>query len=246
MLLALAMGVQNAAAQRLAVPDLTTTVLTRTLTGLASEASIVGGPGSKLGRRVLAVGAMLLGAFVGALLALKVSIALPLAIALALVASTGLAVHLLSRSAAPGRAPSSQATRLDWRLIWKDRRSAGALVVAAVAQPCRDVVRGGDQMRAEVLDEPLQRDHRAVRRHADGRDHLARLSAHRRRDREQPGRELLAAACQPPRRGSTELVAQRAFAGDRRRPLLSFSSAISSRRSCSGRWAISSLPVAVR
>ena len=98
-LLALAMGVQNAAAQRLAVPDLTTTVLTRTLTGLASEASIVGGPGSKLGRRVLAAGAMLLGAFVGALLALKVSIALPLAIALALVASTGLAVHVLSRSA---------------------------------------------------------------------------------------------------------------------------------------------------
>jgi uncharacterized membrane protein YoaK (UPF0700 family) len=98
-LLALAMGVQNAAAQRLAVPDLTTTVLTRTLTGLASEAGVVGGPGSKLGRRIVAVGAMLLGAFSGALLALNVAIAIPLAIALALVASTGVAVHVLSRSA---------------------------------------------------------------------------------------------------------------------------------------------------
>jgi uncharacterized membrane protein YoaK (UPF0700 family) len=98
-LLALAMGVQNAAAQRLAVPDLTTTVLTRTLTGLASEAGIVGGPGAKLGRRIVAVGAMLLGAFAGALLALNVAIAIPLALALALVASTGIAVHLLSRSA---------------------------------------------------------------------------------------------------------------------------------------------------
>ena len=52
--LALAMGVQNASAQRLAVPELTTTVLTRTLTGLASEASLAGGPGAKLGRRALA------------------------------------------------------------------------------------------------------------------------------------------------------------------------------------------------
>ncbi len=98
-LLALAMGVQNAAAQRLSVPDLTTTVLTRTLTGLASEASLVGGPGSKLGRRVIAVAAMLVGALIGALLALRVAIAIPLGVALGLVLSTGLAVHFLSRSA---------------------------------------------------------------------------------------------------------------------------------------------------
>ena len=36
-LLALAMGLQNAVARRLAVPDLTTTVLTLTLTGLAAD-----------------------------------------------------------------------------------------------------------------------------------------------------------------------------------------------------------------
>jgi uncharacterized membrane protein YoaK (UPF0700 family) len=97
-LLALALGVQNAAAQRLSVPDLTTTVLTRTLTGLASEATLVGGGGSKLGRRLVAVGAMLLGALLGGLLVLHVSVAAALGLALALVCATGLAVHLLSRA----------------------------------------------------------------------------------------------------------------------------------------------------
>ena len=100
LLLAGAMGVQNSAARRLSVPDLTTTVLTLTLTGLAADTGLVGGSGSKPGRRILAVSAMLLGALLGGLLVLHVSIALPLAVALALVASTGLAVHLLSRSRA--------------------------------------------------------------------------------------------------------------------------------------------------
>jgi uncharacterized membrane protein YoaK (UPF0700 family) len=94
--MALAMGVQNAAAQRLAVPELTTTVLTRTLTGLASEATIAGGQGAKVGRRVLAVAAMLLGALAGGLLVLRVSIAAALGVACALVLAVGLAVHVLS------------------------------------------------------------------------------------------------------------------------------------------------------
>jgi uncharacterized membrane protein YoaK (UPF0700 family) len=96
-LLALAMGVQNASAQRIAVPDLTTTVLTRTLTGLASEASLIGGGGSKLGRRIVAVAAMLLGALAGGLLALNVSVAAALAVALAIVLTVGLIVRVLSR-----------------------------------------------------------------------------------------------------------------------------------------------------
>jgi uncharacterized membrane protein YoaK (UPF0700 family) len=95
--LALAMGVQNAAAQRIAVPELTTTVLTRTLTGLASEARLAGGPGSQLGRRAVAVLAMLLGTLTGALLALEVSVAGALAVAAALVLTVGLAVHAASR-----------------------------------------------------------------------------------------------------------------------------------------------------
>src|SRR6267378_2444434 len=42
-LLALAMGLQNATARRLGVPDLTTTVLTLTLTGLAADSTLAGG-----------------------------------------------------------------------------------------------------------------------------------------------------------------------------------------------------------
>jgi uncharacterized membrane protein YoaK (UPF0700 family) len=103
--LALAMGVQNAAAQRLAVPELTTTVLTRTLTGLASEASFLGGPGTKAGRRGLAVGAMLLGAIAGAALVLKVSIAAPLGLAAAIVFAVGIAAHVVSRTPAPWLEP---------------------------------------------------------------------------------------------------------------------------------------------
>ena len=94
------MGIQNAAAQRLAVPELTTTVLTRTLTGLASEGGLAGGPGANAGRRVVAVAAMLLGAVVGGLLALDVSVTAAVAAAAAIVLSITLVVHALSSSEA--------------------------------------------------------------------------------------------------------------------------------------------------
>ncbi len=82
-LLAFAMGVRNATIRRLAVPDLTTTVLTMTLTGLAADSQLFGGSGKGSVRRTAAVVAMLLGALAGALL-LKTSLYLPLAIAAAL------------------------------------------------------------------------------------------------------------------------------------------------------------------
>ncbi len=97
-LLALAMGVQNAAALRLAVPELTTTVMTRTLTGLASQARFLGGAGSQAGRRGTSVGAILLGAVLGGLLVLKASVAAALAASLALAAIVALAAGALSRS----------------------------------------------------------------------------------------------------------------------------------------------------
>jgi uncharacterized membrane protein YoaK (UPF0700 family) len=76
-LLALAMGVRNATVRRLAVPDLTTTVLTMTLTGLAADSGLAGGSGQGLARRGSAVLAMLCGAVVGALL-LRISLVPPL------------------------------------------------------------------------------------------------------------------------------------------------------------------------
>jgi uncharacterized membrane protein YoaK (UPF0700 family) len=96
-LLAVAMGIQNAAARRIAVPDLTTTVLTMTLTGLAADSRPAGGPGSKLGRRALSVAAMLIGALVGGALVLKVDNPAPLALATALLAATSFAAYRTSR-----------------------------------------------------------------------------------------------------------------------------------------------------
>jgi uncharacterized membrane protein YoaK (UPF0700 family) len=63
--LAVAMGMQNAVARHLAVPDLTTTVLTMTLTGVASDLRR-GEHGTALARRFLAVLAMFAGAVLGA------------------------------------------------------------------------------------------------------------------------------------------------------------------------------------
>jgi uncharacterized membrane protein YoaK (UPF0700 family) len=88
-LLALAMGTRNATVRGLGVPDLTTTVLTMTLTGLAAESSLAGGTGRGSARRVAAVAAMLFGALAGALL-LKTSLVLPLALAAALAFATWL------------------------------------------------------------------------------------------------------------------------------------------------------------
>jgi uncharacterized membrane protein YoaK (UPF0700 family) len=97
-LLAAAMGLQNAVARRLAVPDLTTTVLTLTLTGLAADSTLAGGNSPRAGRRLLATGAMLLGAAVGALLVLRVGVAAALAPALALTLLTGVAAYRESSS----------------------------------------------------------------------------------------------------------------------------------------------------
>jgi uncharacterized membrane protein YoaK (UPF0700 family) len=94
--LALAMGLQNAVARRLAVPDLTTTVLTLTLTGIAADSKLAGGPGGQPARRLISVAAMLLGALAGGLLVVHVNLTLPLAIATALLAATGLVAHRLS------------------------------------------------------------------------------------------------------------------------------------------------------
>src|SRR6202043_1034298 len=52
--LAIAMGIQNATARRLAVPDLTTTVLTLTLTGVAADSRLAGGTGGHPARRLIA------------------------------------------------------------------------------------------------------------------------------------------------------------------------------------------------
>jgi uncharacterized membrane protein YoaK (UPF0700 family) len=86
-LMAFAMGVRNAAVRRIGVPDLTTTVLTMTLTGLAADSSLAGGSGKGSVRRLAAVLAMLVGALCGALL-LTTRPWVPLALAAVLALAT--------------------------------------------------------------------------------------------------------------------------------------------------------------
>jgi uncharacterized membrane protein YoaK (UPF0700 family) len=100
-LLAAAMGIQNAVARKLAVPDMTTTVLTMTLTGIGADvrAMIDGGPAraaarTALDRRLLSIATMLAGAVAAAYLVLHVSplSALTLATSLLAVAAIGTAI----------------------------------------------------------------------------------------------------------------------------------------------------------
>jgi uncharacterized membrane protein YoaK (UPF0700 family) len=96
--LALAMGVQNSSVRRLAVPDLTTTVLTLTITGIGADSALGGGKGSKSGRRLISVAAMFLGALAGAALSLHGLVAWPLIIALAIVVVVAGVSHRSGRS----------------------------------------------------------------------------------------------------------------------------------------------------
>jgi uncharacterized membrane protein YoaK (UPF0700 family) len=92
-LLAAGLGLQNATVRRLAVPDVTTTVLTLTLTGLAADSWLAGGRNPRVGRRVAAVGLIAAGALVGALL-LRVDVALPVLAAAVVVAFAAVALRL--------------------------------------------------------------------------------------------------------------------------------------------------------
>jgi small basic protein len=99
-ILALAMGVRNGVIRRLAVPDMTTTVLTLTLTGLAADSSLAGGSNPRAGRRSAAVVAMLAGAIIGAALYLHRGVGLPLLIAAVVTAATAAAFRFSGGSKA--------------------------------------------------------------------------------------------------------------------------------------------------
>jgi uncharacterized membrane protein YoaK (UPF0700 family) len=75
----IAMGVRNAVVRKLAERDLTTTVLTMTITGIAADSPFAGGTNPGWPRRMLSVTLMFVGAAAGAWL-LRYSLALPLAV----------------------------------------------------------------------------------------------------------------------------------------------------------------------
>jgi len=77
------MGIRNAAVRKLAIPDVTTTVLTLTLTGIAADSSLANGNNVRLARRIGAVLAMFAGAALGAVV-IRYSTAAALALAAAI------------------------------------------------------------------------------------------------------------------------------------------------------------------
>lgn len=76
---AVAMGLRNSTVRRLGVPDLTTTVLTMTLTGIASDSPLA--DGGRTVRRVASVLSLLGGALFGGWLVLRHDLWVPLLIA---------------------------------------------------------------------------------------------------------------------------------------------------------------------
>ncbi|WP_243064470.1 YoaK family protein [Humibacter sp. RRB41] len=88
---AIALGIQNAVVRHLAVPDMTTTVLTMTLTGIASD--LRKRDLTTATRRLIAVLAMLIGAVIGAILVVNLGVsagiaAVTIVLAAALVGAT--------------------------------------------------------------------------------------------------------------------------------------------------------------
>jgi uncharacterized membrane protein YoaK (UPF0700 family) len=129
--LAAAMGAQNATARKLAVPDLTTTVLTLTITGIAADSPLAGATGAKAARRLISVAAMLLGALVGALLVVHVRIVFPLVIALLILVAVALTAVARSRS----RGGVLYASRCAF--VRRNDRSAGQPVPGDPRRPAR-------------------------------------------------------------------------------------------------------------
>ena len=103
-LTAVPMGFRNATIRQLKIPDLTTTVLTLTLTGLAADSGLAGGDNSNAGRRIAAVAAIFVGALIGALLVTRWGLPTALTIAGALVLAGTLACAVHPAAARLGRA----------------------------------------------------------------------------------------------------------------------------------------------
>jgi uncharacterized membrane protein YoaK (UPF0700 family) len=102
---AFAMGLRNAIVRKLPVSDITTTVLTMAITGLAADSRLAAGSGARGSRRAVSILAMFGGALAGALLLRRFGMRAPLAVAALLVGFSSL--HLYSKSRAPALDPSS-------------------------------------------------------------------------------------------------------------------------------------------
>ena len=97
----LAMGFRNATIRQLKVPDLTTTVLTLTITGLAADSGLAGGTNPNWARRIGSVAAIFLGAAIGAYLVTHGGLVAPLILAGTLIFAGTIACMLHPAAARP-------------------------------------------------------------------------------------------------------------------------------------------------
>ncbi|MGA3037005.1 MAG: YoaK family protein [Vulcanimicrobiaceae bacterium] len=97
-ILGLSMGMQNAVARKLAIADITTTVLTMTLTGIMADSALAGGKNPRLMRRLSAVATMFVGGLAGAGTVLYLGIPYALAAAATIVFIVGVAAFVLGRN----------------------------------------------------------------------------------------------------------------------------------------------------
>jgi uncharacterized membrane protein YoaK (UPF0700 family) len=93
---AVAMGYRNAVVRKIGLPDLTTTVLTLTITGLGADSRLAGGENPRWRRRVAAILALVIGAFAGAL-AVNRSTAFALMVAALVTGSCAVAAFTIRR-----------------------------------------------------------------------------------------------------------------------------------------------------
>jgi uncharacterized membrane protein YoaK (UPF0700 family) len=96
--LGVVMGIQNAVARKLAVPDITTTVLTMTLTGLMADSWLAGGTNVRFRRRITAVVVMFIGALSGAIVVLRAGVEAALLIATLITVIVGTSAYFLGRN----------------------------------------------------------------------------------------------------------------------------------------------------
>jgi uncharacterized membrane protein YoaK (UPF0700 family) len=125
LVLAVAMGIQNSVARKLAVPDLTTTVLTMTLTGIGADSPAGHRGHVTLIRRLLVVAVMLAGGALGAWLVLNVGVVVPLALA------TGLLAVVAGTAVVAARKPA------EWRPV-APAKPANATAPAPARTPPRN------------------------------------------------------------------------------------------------------------
>ncbi|MHA7239476.1 YoaK family protein [Arthrobacter sp. TMS1-12-1] len=100
--LATVMGIQAATAKRLKVAEITTVVVTSTMTGLASDSRLAGGKSPFWARRASAIALIMAGAVVGAL-TLEVGLWLGIAVSALLSAVVTLLGHIRHRQEVSGR-----------------------------------------------------------------------------------------------------------------------------------------------